>query len=99
MNNKQVDRKYLTGLIIFAAMGAVMLITGLFFGSYFDAYYANTNGIGMMAGAHAVIRKFGYTPVSVVTGLAFLVGSLSQICNKKYIVDTNDICADKPAVY
>jgi hypothetical protein len=99
MNNKQVDRKYLAGLIIFVVIGAAILITGLFFGSYFDAYYANTNGIGIMAGAHAVIRKFGYTPVSVVTGLAILVGSLLQICNKKYIVDTDDICADKPAVY
>ena len=99
MSNKQIDKKYLAGLIIFAAMGAMILITGLFFGSYFDAYYANTNGIGMMAGTHAIIRKLGYTPVSIVTGLALLVGTLLQIYNKKYIIDSEDVCADKPAVY
>lgn len=99
MNEKRVDKKIVAGLILFVALGIMVLITGLFFNDVMDAYYANTQGIGMMASAHAVIRKVGYQPVALVIG-AFMCGFAFVGFHKKlYLTDENVVSVDKPEVY
>lgn len=99
MNEKRVDKKTVVGLILFAALGVMVLIAGLFFNDVMDAYYANTQGIGMMASAHAVIRKVGYRPVSLAIG-AFMCGLTFVGFHKKwYLTDENVVSVDKPEVY
>lgn len=99
MNEKYVDKKTVAGLIVFAALGITILIAGLFFNDVFDAYYANNHGVGTMASAYAIIRTFGYRPVSFVVGAIVCGLSFVGFHNKWYLIDENVVSIDKPEVY
>lgn len=72
MKNKKVDKLFAAATAVLVLFGIIMLVSGLFFGDYFDKYYADTPCVGVMVGMHRLVRLIGYKPIAIVMSVIFI---------------------------